>query len=207
MLNRYQKSGRCLSAIASDDSDPKELGSMLRSVFSIWDKYCADNCSVFVCSPQGGDLGLMMLEVMREAGWHPRHILQWVKSAPTFSLGRLDYDYQHEPIIFTWKKTHKRNRGGQWQTTIWTADKPRSSSLHPTMKPVELPINAILNHTDKGDVVVDMFGGSGTTMLAAEHTGREAILCELSPDFCAVILERMITAHPDIDIHKESGSA
>ena len=128
--------------------------------------------------------------------------LNWVKNSPTFSMGRLDYDYQHEPILFTWTKTHKKRDAGQFHTSLWAVDKPMASKLHPTMKPVELPANAILNHTDAGDVVLDMFGGSGTTMIAAENTRRVACLMELSPNFCSVILQRMADAFPGIEIRK-----
>ncbi|MFA5937347.1 MAG: DUF5131 family protein [Candidatus Paceibacterota bacterium] len=147
-----------------------------------------DNCSVFVCSPQGG--GLCMMMMMKDAGLEVRHIINWVKNSPTFSMGRLDYDYQHEPILFTWTKTHKRKKNGAFQTSLWAADKPRKCDLHPTMKPVELPECAILNHTDKKDIVVDMFGGSGTTLIAAEKTGRRCYMLELNPIYVQVIIDR-----------------
>lgn len=117
-------------------------------------------------------------------------------------MGRLDYDYQHEPILFTWMKTHKRKKEGAFKTSLWTVDKPMSSKEHPTMKPVELPTCAILNHTDNGDIVVDMFGGSGTTMIAAESTKRHCRMIELSTAFCAVILQRMTDAFHGIKIER-----
>jgi DNA modification methylase len=203
MLNTFQKAGTCLTSLADDDSNPEELCAMLLSVFKLWREYMANDCSVFVCSPQGGGLGMMMMMMMmRDAGLEVRHILNWIKNSPTFSMGRLDYDYQHEPILFTWTKTHKRKREGQFQTSLWAVDKPMANKEHPTMKPVELPINAILNHTDKSDVVVDMFGGSGTTMIAAQNTGRVCRMTELSPNFAAVILQRMQNAFPEISIAK-----
>ena len=202
MLNTFQPSGRCLTSLDADDMKPEELKKMLLGAFKNAREYMADDCSVFVCSPQGGGLGMMMMMMMQESYLEVRHILNWVKNCPTFSMGHLDYDYQHEPILFTWTKTHKRKKEGQWQTSLWTADKPLACKEHPTMKPVELPINAILNHTDKNDIVLDMFGGSGTTMVAAENTGRSGRIIELSPNFCAVILERMKTAFPNIKIER-----
>jgi DNA modification methylase len=117
-------------------------------------------------------------------------------------MGRLDYDYQHEPILFTWTKTHKRKHEGAFQTSLWAVNKPMANKEHPTMKPIELPTCAILNHTDVGDTVVDMFGGSGTTMVASENTKRSCRMVEIDPNFCAVILERMTIAFPSIKIEK-----
>lgn len=191
MLNTFQRAGMCLDNLAMDDMKPVELGDMLLKAFTLWRTQMADNCSVFVCSPQGGGLGMMMMMMMmRDSGLEVHHIINWVKNSPTFSMGRLDYDYQHEPILFTWTKTHKRKKQGAFQTSLWAVDKPRKCDLHPTMKPVELPECAILNHTDKKDVVVDMFGGSGTTMIAAEKTGRRCYMTELNPIYCQVIIDR-----------------
>jgi DNA modification methylase len=203
MLNTFHPSGRCSADLDMDDMTPKQLGDMLLKVFTLWKEYMADDCSVFVCSPQDGELGMMMMMMMMKAGLEIRHIINWVKSSPTFSMGRLDYDYQHEPILFTWKKTHKRKKEGQFQTSLWAVDKPTANPDHPTMKPVELPINAILNHTDEGDIVADMFGGSGTTMVAAEQTRRVCRMVEISPAYCAVVLQRMKDAFSDIEIKLE----
>jgi hypothetical protein len=204
MLNTFQKAGRCLTDLDMDDMPPAELGNMLLKAFTLWRGYMADDCSVFVCSPQGGGLGMMMMMMMMmvNAGLEVKHILNWIKNGPTFSMGRLDYDYQHEPILFTWTKTHKRKKEGAFQTSLWTVDKPTANKEHPTMKPVELPTCAILNHTDTGDIVADMFGGSGTTMIAAENTKRICRMTEISPAYCAVILERMKAAFPDVKIEK-----
>lgn len=207
MLNTFQKAGRCLNNLDMDTMKPDELKSMLLKSFVLArETAMADNCSVFVCSPQGGELGMMMMMMMMEAHLTVRHVINWVKNSPTFSVGRLDYDYQHEPILFTWVKTHKRNRNGMFQTSIWKVDKPRSNKEHPTIKPIELPSNAILNHTDPEDIVLDMFIGSGTTMVACENLKRKCRGMEISPDYCAVILERMKEAFPGIEIIRTESS-
>lgn len=176
--------------LAMDDMRPAELGDMLLKAMKLCKTSMSDDCSVFVCSPQGGGLGMMMMMMMKDAGLEVRHILNWVKNSPTFSMGRLDYDYQHEPILFTWNKTHKRYRKGAFQTSVWKVDKPRSNKEHPTMKPVDLPACAILNHTDERDIVMDLFLGSGTTLMACEQLGRICYGMEIAPVYCDVIVKR-----------------
>lgn len=190
LLNSFQKAGRNLADIENDDLDTEDLKSMLLNAFILAKCFLADDCSVFVCAPQGGSLGLMMMMMMKDAGLEIRHVLNWVKNSPTFSLGRLDYEYQHEPILFTWVKTHKRNKSGEFHTSVWNVDKPRHSAEHPTMKPVELPVNAIMNHTDHGDIVYEPFCGSGTDIIACEQTGRRCRAVEISPAYVAVAIER-----------------
>jgi site-specific DNA-methyltransferase (adenine-specific) len=190
MLNSFQPSGRNLNDIKDDDLAPDDLKPILTAAFKNLKANMADDCSVLVTAPQGGELCMMMM-MMKDAGLAIRHVLIWVKNAPTFSMGRLDYDYQHEPILFTWNKTHKRKRDGQFQTSIWNVEKPRSSKEHPTMKPVALPENAILNHSDPGDVIADIYLGSGTTMVAAHQLNRKCYGMELDPKYCEVIIRRM----------------
>ena len=202
MLNSFQPSGRNLTDIVSDGASEQDLRKTLLAAFTLCrETAMADDCAIFVCSPQGGSLGLMMM-MMMDSGLPIRHVLNWVKNCPTFSMGRLDYEYQHEPILFTWKKTHKRIKAGPFQTSVWTVDKPRASPDHPTIKPVELPSNAIQNHTDTGDIVYDPFLGSGTTMVACQNLNRKCRGIEISPAYCAVILQRMTDAFPGIKIEK-----
>jgi len=189
-LNSFQPAGRNLDNLESDDSNKDDLRNMLLLAFKLAKEVIADDCSVFVCAPQGGSLGLMMM-MMMDAGLEVRHVLNWVKNQPTFSLGRLDYEYQHEPILFTWKKTHKRINGGQFHTSVWNVDKPRANVDHPTMKPVELPHNAIANHTDVDDSVYEPFAGSGTTIVACEQLARQCRAIEISPAYVAASLERL----------------
>ena len=189
-LNSVQKAGRCVTNIANDTMSEEELYDMLKAAFINVRESCHDDAVYFVTSPQGGSLGLMMMMMMKDAGLPVRHVLMWMKNSATFSLGRLDYDYQHEPIFYTWTKSHHNYRGGENRTTIWQYDKPRKCDVHPTMKPVELVANAILDGTKEGDIVLDAFGGSGTTMIAAEQLGRKARLMELDPHYIDVIIAR-----------------
>ena len=188
-LNSVQKAGRCCENIANDTLGTDELYHILVDAMTNVRENCKDDASYYVTSPQGGELGLMMM-MMRDAGLTVRHMLIWCKNSATFSLGRLDYDYQHEPIFYTWTKSHHNYRGGENRTTIWNYNKPRKCDLHPTMKPVELVANCIKDTTKDGDIVLDAFGGSGTTMVAAEQLGRKCRMMELDPHYCDVIIAR-----------------
>lgn len=188
-LNSVQKAGRCTENIANDNIPVDDLYPILVKAMTNCRENCKDCACYYVTSPQGGELGLMMM-MMKDAGLPVRHMLIWEKNSATFSLGRLDYDYQHEPIFYTWTKSHKNYRNGEFRTTIWQYDKPRKCDLHPTMKPVGLVANCMMDASVEGDIVLDMFGGSGTTIIAAEQLGRKARLMELDPHYCDVIIAR-----------------
>jgi DNA modification methylase len=113
----------------------------------------------------------------------------WSKN--TFTLGRADYQRQYEPILYGWKQGSDHFWcGDRDQSDIWNYNKPRVNDLHPTMKPVELVERAIKNSSKSRDIVLDLFGGSGTTLIASEKTGRHARLIELDPKFVDVIIKR-----------------
>lgn len=186
------KSGRCTEDIYGDTMSESDLHDMLLQAMTNIRLSCRDDASFYVTSPQGGSLGLMMMMMMmmREAGLEVRHMLIWKKSSPTFSMGRLNYEYQHEPILFTWTKKHIWYGNGKFHTSVWDVDKPRKCDLHPTMKPIALVENAILNSTTEGDLVLDGFGGSGTTLIACEQLGRTCYMMEIDPKYVQVIINR-----------------
>lgn len=189
-LNSVKKAGRCTENIENDTLPAEELYPILVRAMSNARENCKDDACYYVTSPQGGELGLMMMMMMKDAGLPVRHMLIWKKDSATFSLGRLDYDYQHESIFYTWTKKHHNYRGGEFRTTVWEYPKSRKCDLHPTMKPVPLVGNCLKDATQEGDIVLDVFGGSGTTMIAAEQLGRRARLMELDPHYCDVIVTR-----------------
>lgn len=124
-----------------------------------------------------------------DVGWNVRQTLIWNKNSMT--LGRQDYQWKHEPCLYGW------NDGGShsWysdrkQTTVLNFDKPNASKLHPTMKPVPLFDYQIKNSSKAGDNILDLFGGSGTTMIACEQDDRNAYLMELDPKYADVIIKR-----------------
>lgn len=190
LLNSVQKGGRCTENIKNDKLSTYELYAILVKAMVNVRNNCKDDACYYVTSPQGGELGMMMMMMMKDAGIPVRHMLIWEKNSATFSLGRLDYDYQHEPIFYTWTKSHHNYRAGDYRTTVWKYDKPRKCDLHPTMKPVELVANCLMDATREGDTVLDVFGGSGTTLIACEQLNRKCRMMELDPHYCDVIMAR-----------------
>lgn len=130
----------------------------------------------------------MMMMMMAAASWQVKHELMWLKN--NHVLGRADYNYKHEPIMYGWADTHKFYGKGAHTLSVWEIPKPQQSKLHPTMKPVELVENAILNSSADGDRIMDLFCGSGTTIIAAENTGRLAFVMELAPAYVDVSIKR-----------------
>jgi DNA modification methylase len=126
---------------------------------------------------------------LKDAGWPLRQMLIWKKSS--LVMGRKDYHFKHEPCLYGWKEGAAHLwASDRKQTTILEFDKPSRNGEHPTMKPVALFEYQMLNNTKGGDIVLDSFGGSGTTLIAAEKNGRIAYLMELDPKYCDVIVKR-----------------
>jgi DNA modification methylase len=113
----------------------------------------------------------------------------WAKHA--FTLGRSDYQRQYEPILYGWRDGHDHYWcGARDQGDVWFFDKPARNDLHPTMKPVALVERAIRNSSKSRDIVLDPFGGSGSTLIGCEKAGRQARLLELDPRYCDVVVQR-----------------
>jgi len=131
----------------------------------------------------------VLQSAFREAGGKWSTFVIWAKN--TFTLGRSDYQRQYEPILYGWPEGATRHWcGDRDQSDVWQIKKPHKNDLHPTMKPVELVERAIRNSSRPGNVVLDPFGGSGTTLIAAEKSGRRARLIELDPKYVDVIVRR-----------------
>ena len=131
----------------------------------------------------------VLQSAFRAAGGKWSTFIIWAKN--TFTLGRADYQRQYEPILYGWPEGATRHWcGDRDQGDVWQIKKPQKNDLHPTMKPVELVERAIRNSSRPGNVVLDPFGGSGTTLIAAEKSGRVARLIELDPKYVDVIVRR-----------------
>jgi DNA modification methylase len=145
-------------------------------------------------------------KAFREAGGKWSTFVIWAKN--TFTLGRADYQRQYEPILYGWKDgTDHYWCGARDQGDVWFFDKPHKNDLHPTMKPVALVERAIRNSSKSRDIVLDPFGGSGTTMIAAEHAGRRARLIELDPKYVDVIVQRWQTTTGGSAKHAATGQS
>jgi DNA modification methylase len=190
-LYEFQKSGIIKTNIKNDTLSKEDLYKVLKNAMVNVRSNMKEGASYYVCAPQGGGLGMMMMMMMmKDSGLPSHHNIIWLKSSPTFSMGRLDYDYEHEPIIYGWIGSHKFLGGGKFKTSTWNIAKPQKCDLHPTMKPVELIENAILNSCKENELILDPFGGSGSTIIAAEKTGRICRMMELDPHYCDVIRRR-----------------
>ena len=191
----YESSGRRgkdnqHAEIKNDSMPLEEMGEFWTSVATNALLSTTDKSSYYWFACQGGDqMMMMMMMSIGRANWKVRHELIWVKDQMVF--GRSDYHYKHEPILYGWKKdgTHEWHSDRK-QTSVLNFDRPKKSEEHPTMKPVELVEYLIGNSTSPGQLVLDTFGGSGTTMIAAEKSNRTANLMELEPKYCDVIVTR-----------------
>ena len=124
-----------------------------------------------------------------EVGWKVRECLIWQKN--TIVMGRQDYQWKHEPCLYGWKEGASHNwYSDRKQTTLLAFDRPTRNAEHPTMKPIPLFAYQMCNSTKPGDLVLDSFGGSGTTLIAAEQMRRRSRLMELDPHYCDVIIAR-----------------
>lgn len=189
-LNARHGSNSIETPIEGDNFDTdEEAGEKLwLPAFTNMRENAHPHCSIYCTMPQGGAHMMMMMMMMQKACWQVKHELVWVKNH--LVLGRCDYNYKHEPILFGWADKHVYHGKGQFQTSVWEVAKPMSNKLHPTMKPVELIENALLNSSAEGDIVMDLFGGSGSTLIACEKTGRVCRMMELSPRYVDVIVRR-----------------
>jgi DNA modification methylase len=148
---------------------------------------CVTKGACYICM-SSSELDALQ-RAFRAAGGKWSTFIVWAKN--TFTLGRADYQRQYEPILYGWKDGADHYWcGARDQGDVWFFDKPAKNDLHPTMKPVALVERAIRNSSKSRDIVVDLFGGSGTTMIAAEQAGRRARLIELDPKYVDVIVER-----------------
>ena len=117
--------------------------------------------------------------------------LVWVKNS--LVLGRQDYHWRHEPILYGWKEGESHYFAeDRTQDTVWEYNKPKRNDLHPTMKPIPLVARAINNSSRKGETVLDLFGGSGTTLIACEELKRKALIMELDERYVDVIVKRYL---------------
>ena len=173
--------------IQNDDMEDEEFRQFLRDVYASADTVMKPGAAFYIWHADSE--GYNFRGAAHDIGWTVRQCLIWNKN--TLVLGRQDFQWKHEPCLYGWKDGAGHNwYGDRKQTTVMDFDKPHRNGEHPTMKPVELFAYQMEMSSKKGDNVLDLFGGSGTTMIAAEQLGRSAYLMELDPRYVDVIVNR-----------------
>jgi DNA modification methylase len=173
--------------IANDDLDDHSLYAFLLDALSAIQGVTKPGGAIYCFHADSH--GLPVRRAFHDAGWQLKQTLIWVKQS--LVLGRQDYHWRHEPILYGWKAGAGHFFvDDRTQTTVWEVDRPSRNAEHPTMKPVELLSIAIGNSSRPGEVVLDPFAGSGSTLIACEQLGRNARLVELDPRYCDVIVQR-----------------
>ncbi|MBN9517670.1 ParB N-terminal domain-containing protein [bacterium] len=180
--------------IANDDLSPDDFQRFLVAALSAARAHLRPGGGFYVWHADTS--GLSVRHAAAAAGLRVRQCLVWVK--PALVLGRQDYQWRHEPCLYGWADGAPHTwLGGRAQTTVLEFDKPARNADHPTMKPVALFQALLTNSCPPGGIVLDPFGGSGTTLVAAEQAGRSARLLELDPKYCDVVLARATATFGD----------
>lgn len=175
--------------IKNDNMAADKFYQFLFDAFSNMASVMADDASIYVF--HADTEGLNFRKAFADAGFYLSGCCIWKKQS--LVLGRSPYQWQHEPVLYGWKKKGKhRWYTGRKESTIWEFDKPKRNGDHPTMKPVPLLAYPIHNSSMANSVVLDPFGGSGSTLIACEQTDRICLTIELDEKFCDVIVKRYI---------------
>jgi hypothetical protein len=183
--------------ILNDNMSDGDFYQFLLSMFTQVENHMEDDASIYVF--HADTEGLNFRKAFKNAGFYLSGCCIWKKNS--LVLGRSPYQWQHEPCLYGWKKKGKH----QWfsdrkQTTIWEYDRPKSSKDHPTMKPIQLMAYPIQNSSMRGTIVLDPFLGSGSTLIAADQTGRVCYGIELDEKFVDVIVKRYIEVTGDTEV-------
>lgn len=178
--------------IQNDNMSDSEFYNFLLSVFKNYYNLMEEGAAIYVCHADSE--GEKFRKAYKEVGLKLAECIIWVKD--NFVMGRQDYHWRHEPILYGWKegKAHYFV-SDRTQDTVWEIPKPKRNTEHPTMKPIALCARAIKNSSKPKDLVVDLFGGSGSTLMAAQETERICYTMELDEKYCDVIVQRYINQY------------
>jgi DNA modification methylase len=180
-----------LGIIKNDDMSDNDFEQFCRDVFSTYNAIMKPLACIYVCHPDSASAPKIAFEKTFAEQFKKSSTIIWMKQSA--GMGWQDYRAQHEPILYGWKegKGSHFNAGDRTKTSIWKIGRDAQASyVHPTQKPVALPEEAIMNSSKGSDCVVDLFGGSGSTLIACEKTGRVNRTMELDPKYCDVIVKR-----------------
>jgi DNA modification methylase len=195
-----------LGTIKNDDMSEEDFEQFCRDVFSTYNIIMKPLACIYVCHPDSASAPKIAFEKTFAEQFKKSSTIIWMKQSA--GMGWQDYRAQHEPILYGWKegKGSHFNAGDRTKTSVWKIGRDAQSSyVHPTQKPVCLPEEAIMNSSKGSDCVVDLFGGSGSTLIACEKTGRINRSMELDPKYCDVIIKRWQDFTGKIAIHAETG--
>ncbi|MBA2469376.1 MAG: DNA modification methylase [Chloroflexia bacterium] len=186
--------GKTADALTIANDTDAGLAGLLEAAFTNVGPHLEAGASFYIAHP-AGPLALTFAQVVADLGWSVRQTLVWVKDS--LVMGHADYHYRHEPLLFGYLPgPGRRGRGGVgWhgdhaQDSVFEIPRPKASPDHPTTKPVALVTAMLINSTKRGNVVLDPFGGSGTTLIACAELGRAGRLLELDPRYCDVAIRR-----------------
>ena len=173
--------------ILNDSMSTEDFKDFMSSAFTSMNMASKDGAMTYVVM-SAQEWGNLMLALF-ENGYHWSSTIIWAKDR--FVMSRKDYHTQYEPIWYGWKEGSRLHPlEDRTQSDLWEIPRPIRSGEHPTMKPIELVARALVNSSNKGDNVLDLFGGSGTTLIASEETNRKCFMCELDPHYVDVIINR-----------------
>ena len=183
--------------IQNDSMENDLFFRFLKSVFDVMYKVVKPGGSYYVFHADSE--GENFRRAIREAGFKIAQCCIWVKD--NFVMGRQDYQWKHEPCLYGWKKgaAHYWNSDRK-QTTIWNFDKPKANRIHPTMKPIALMAYPITNSTKNGELIVDFFSGSGSTIMACQQTDRIGYGMEIDPKYVTATVRRFMGMFPQQEI-------
>ena len=180
-----------LGTIKNDDMSNDDFEQFCRDIFTTYHTYMKPLACIYVCHPDSQSAPKLAFEKTFAEQFKKSSTLIWMKQSA--GMGWQDYRAQHEPILYGWKEGSGKHfySGDRTKTTIWKIGRDAQASyVHPTQKPVALPEEAINNSSKGMDIVLDLFGGSGSTLIACEKVGRKARLMEHDPKYCDVIVKR-----------------
>lgn len=180
-----------LGTIENDDMSDNDFDAFLEKVFDSYLNSMRSLACIYVCHPDSQSAPKIAFENSFARRFKKSSTIIWAKQSA--GMGWQDYRAQHEPILYGWKEGKGKHYfcGDRTKTTVWNISRDSQSGyVHPTQKPVALPEEAIQNSSQNGESVLDLFGGSGSTLIACEKTGRKCFMMELDPHYVDVIIER-----------------
>jgi DNA modification methylase len=173
--------------IQNDNMSDEEYIAFMDAFFARFRESVKNTASLYICHASAWQMETEL--ALRRAGFEVRNPIIWAKNCGAFGFAR--YKFQHEPIFYA----HVKGQSDAWygdltQTTVWQEKKPAANRLHPTMKPVEIVQRALVNSSKRGDLILDLFMGSGTTLIAAQTLERRCYGMELDPIYADVVVQR-----------------